>query len=86
MKLVFKVMKIFKSKQDQIDINIILPYYNFDKLISQNFFDGNINFDSSGNNYLTDTNKLETSIINNINYNSLDYISNLGIKNNFSLI
>jgi hypothetical protein len=34
---------------------------------------------------LAETNKLETNIINNFIYNSTDYISDFGLKNNFSL-
>ncbi len=71
-----------KSRSDRYQFN--LPYYNYDKLISQNYFEGNINFGSSGNNYLSDTNKLETNITNDITYNSLDYITDFGLKNNFS--
>ena len=71
-----------KKSSDRYQYN--LPYYNFDKLISQKFVDGNIYFNSSGNNYLSDTNKLETNITNDFTYNSLDFISNLGIKNNYS--
>ena len=63
----------------------VLPYYTFDKNISQNYFDGNVSFGSSGNNVLNNTNRLETNIINNITYNSLDFISNLGFKNNFGI-
>ena len=63
----------------------ILPYYSFDKDISQNYFNGNFSFNSNGNNKLYNTNKLETSVINNLTYNSLDFISNLGIKNNFGV-
>ena len=63
----------------------VLPYYNFDKNISQNYFNGNVSFNSSGNNVLNNTNRLETNIINNITYNSLDFISNLGIKSNFGV-
>ena len=57
----------------------------FNKNISQNYFDGNVSFGSSGNNVLNNTNRLETNIINNITYNSLDFISNLGFKNNFGI-
>ena len=78
----YKNLQIKKSS-DRYQYN--LPYYNFDKLISQNFFNGNINFNSNGNNYLSDTNKLETRITNDLNYNSLDFISDFGIKNNYSL-
>ena len=61
----------------------VLPYYVFDTSISQNYLSGNINFNSHGSNNLDKTNKLESNIINNINYNSLDYISNLGLKTNY---
>ena len=71
-----------KNRSDRYQYN--LPYYYYNKLISQNYFEGNINFNSDGNNYLSNTNKLETNITNNITYNSLDYISNFGLKNNFT--
>ena len=72
-----------KNKSDRYQYN--LPYYNFNRSFSQNYFGGNLNFDSSGNNYLSNTNKLETNIINNLTFNSFDYISNYGMKNNFSI-
>jgi LPS-assembly protein len=72
-----------KNKSDSYQYN--LPYYNFNRSFSQNYFGGNLNFDSNGNNYLSDTNKLETNIVNNLTYNSFDHISNYGIKNNFSI-
>ena len=72
-----------KNKSDRYQYN--LPYYNFNRSFSQNYFGGNLNFDSNGNNYLSDTNKLETNIVNNLTYNSFDHISNYGIKNNFSI-
>ena len=60
----------------------VLPYYTFGKLINQDFIPGNINFGSDGDNRLTNTNTLVTTIINGITFNSLDYISNLGFKSN----
>ncbi len=71
-----------ENRSDRYQYNI--PYYNYDRSISQNFFEGNINFSSSGNNYLSDTNKLETKNTNNVTYYSLDYFSNFGLKNNYS--
>jgi LPS-assembly protein len=71
-----------KNRSDKYQFN--LPYYNYSRLIPQNYFEGNISFNTNGNNYLSDTNKLETNITNNITYNSLDHISNFGLKNNFS--
>ena len=72
-----------KNKSDRYQYN--LPYYNFNRSFSQNYFGGNLNFDSNGNNYLSNTNKLETNIVNNLTFNSFDYISNYGMKNNFSI-
>ncbi len=61
----------------------LLPYYSFNKEIFQNYVTGNIDFETSGTNLLKNTNELDTNITNSITYNSLDYISNLGFKNNF---
>ena len=72
-----------ENKSDRYQYN--LPYYNYNRLISQNYFKGNVSFSSNGNNYLSDTNKLETNITNNFIYNSLDFVSSFGLKNNFSL-
>jgi LPS-assembly protein len=72
-----------ENKSDRYQYN--LPYYNYDKSVEQDYFDGTINFNSNGNNYLSETNKLESNIINNFTYNSTDYISDFGLKNNFSL-
>ena len=72
-----------ENKSDRYQYN--LPYYNYDRSVEQNYFDGTINFNSNGNNYLSETNKLETNIINNFIYNSANYISDFGLKKNFSL-
>ena len=72
-----------KNKSDRYQYN--LPYYNFNRSFSQNYFGGKLNFDSNGNNYLSNTNKLETNIVNNLTFNSFDHISNYGMKNNFSI-
>jgi len=66
-----------------------LPYYDFGKdlssLIEENSISGSLSFSSSGSNTLKNTNNLVTSITNSFNYDSLDYISNLGFKNNYGL-
>jgi len=72
-----------KNKSDRYQYN--LPYYIFNRSFSQNYFGGNLNFESNGNNYLSNTNKVETNIVNNLTFNSFDYISNYGMKNNFSI-
>ena len=72
-----------KKKNDRYSYN--LPYYSFSKNLEQDYVNGNFSFSSSGNNYLKNTNQLETNIINNLTYNSLDFISSLGFKNNFGI-
>ena len=62
----------------------ILPYYNFKKLLQNNFYDGSIIF-SSGSNDLNSTNKLDTSIINNLSYESKEYFTDTGFKSNIKI-
>ena len=66
-----------------------LPYYDFSKnitsLIADKSINGFLNFYSTGTNKLSDTNNLRTTIVNDINYNSNDFISNFGFKNSFDL-
>jgi LPS-assembly protein len=66
-----------------------LPYYDFSKnltsLIADNSIDGYLNFYSTGTNKLSNTNNLRTTVVNDFNYSSKDFISNLGFKNNFEL-
>ena len=66
-----------------------LPYYDFSKNLNSNFIDnymnGYIDFYSSGENTLSNTNNLRTTISNDLNYFSNDLISNFGIKNNLNL-
>ena len=61
----------------------ILPYYNFDRSLPQDYVKGNFYFNSSGSNNLNDTNVVKSNIINNIYFNSYDYISNSGLKSNY---
>ena len=63
-----------------------LPYYDFSKNLNAIFlndYGGSLNFTSNGNNHLKNTNNLTTTVANNLNYSSIDFISNLGFKNNF---
>ena len=66
-----------------------LPYYDFSKdftsLILDNAIDGSLNFHSTGTNKLSNTNNLRTTVVNDFNYNSKDFISKLGFKNNYNL-
>ena len=62
----------------------VLPYYNFSKILYPEI-DGTISFNSSGSNNLLNTNNLKTSVVNDINYISVDFISNLGFLSNFGM-
>jgi len=62
----------------------ILPYYNFDKQLFNNYQNGTINFSSSGSNDLNNTNNLRTKIINDLNFKSLGLITNNGLKNEYN--
>jgi LPS-assembly protein len=66
-----------------------LPYYDFSKnltsLISDNSINGSLNFYSTGTNKLLNTNNIRSTVVNDFNYSSNDYISKLGFKNNFDL-
>ena len=65
------------------------PYYGFSKdltsIISDDYTIGSLNFNSNGSNKLSETNNLRTEIQNTLNYASPDFISNIGLKNNFNL-
>ena len=63
----------------------ILPYYNFDKILSQNYFNGSISINSSGSNDLNETNVLKTKNINDLSYQGFDIINKFGFKNNFNI-
>ena len=73
------------NKKNSDRYQYVLPYYNFDKLFSENYYNGYINFSSSGSNDLNNTNDLKTSIINDLVYNSESFISNKGFKTEYSL-
>jgi LPS-assembly protein len=62
----------------------ILPYYNFSNQLYQNSL-LNFNFSSNGNNNLKETNKLESTVNNSLDINSIDFFSITGFKNNFQL-
>ncbi len=77
----FENLKLPNSDRYQF----ILPYYNFSKRIFDDFKNGFINFSSKGSNELNDTNNLKTKVINDLNFDSLNFISDIGFNNNFSL-
>jgi LPS-assembly protein len=63
----------------------ILPYYSLDKQIFSEFDKGFINFTSFGSNDLNNTNNLKTKVINDINFQSLDLLTDYGFKNNYNI-
>lgn len=62
----------------------VLPYYDFSRQIYKNSF-FNLNFTSSGDNNLSETNKLKSTINNNVNLDSIDFVSDFGFRNRFSI-
>ena len=72
-----------KSKSDRYEF--VLPYYNFSSQINENQF-GIINFISSGDNILKDTNNFRSRMINDINLESFNLISDSGLKNSINFI
>ena len=63
----------------------ILPYYDFQKSLSNKVNDGSIIFSSVGTNDLNSTNKVDTSVINNLNFESVEYFTSKGFKTNFKI-
>ncbi|WP_075504254.1 LPS-assembly protein LptD [Candidatus Pelagibacter communis] len=63
----------------------ILPYYNFNTTLFPSKYAGSLRFSSSGSNNLNNTNQLKSQITNNLDYSSLDYVSEIGVKNNFNI-
>ena len=74
--------KLSNSNNDRFQY--VFPYYDFSKEIKTNI-DGNFNFYSSGSNTLQNTNNLKTTVTNSLSYNSIDFFSNLGFKNDFGI-
>ena len=62
----------------------ILPYYDY-TLKPIEFKNGFINFYSSGDNRLINTNNLKTKIVNDLSYENLDIFTKTGFKNNFNV-
>ena len=74
------------QKNNNDRYQFVAPYYNYNKqFLSDNINFGIINFGSSGSNTIFETNKVKSNITNDISFNSNDFISNQGIKNNFNI-
>ena len=73
-------------KRNSDKYQYILPYYNFNKTLSENFFKGSLDFSSSGSNDLNSTNNLKSQIVNNFNFYSKDFYTDFGVKNDFNIL
>ena len=72
-----------KANNDKYEY--VFPYYSFNKIISDNKYNGRINFVSTGDNILNNTNVLKSSITNDLEYRSEDYILQNGLKTFFEI-
>ncbi len=61
----------------------VFPYYNFSKAPIELKY-GIVNFHSIGDSRLINTNNLKSKIVNDINYENFEIISNFGFKNNLN--
>lgn len=70
-----------KDKNDSFEY--VLPYYNFSTQLKNSNF-GLLNFISIGENILKDTNNFRSRMINDLDYETFDFISDSGFKNNIN--
>src|SRR6056300_323298 len=54
-------------------------------MLSDDFFDGSLFLSSNGSNDLNNTSELKSRIINDVSYQSKNYITNLGFLNNIKI-
>ena len=73
------------SLQSSDKYQYVLPYFDFNKELSDNFTRGSLNLSSYGTNELKNTNNLKTRLINDISYRGFDFITNYGLKNNLNI-
>ena len=73
------------QKQNSDRYQYVLPFYNLEKNFNKEYLKGNLNFFSTGKNNLIDTNNLESTIINDLNYSGFDIITKNGLKNKFEI-
>jgi len=63
----------------------VFPYYNFNKPLSDDFLNGIVNLSSYGENILNNTNVVKSTVTNDINYESIEFISSNGLKSNYGV-
>ena len=72
-----------KNNNDRYEY--VFPYYNYTTTLSEDLFKGTLNFSSSGNNFLSNTNQLKSSVNNNLTFKSKEFMWLNGIKNSFEI-
>ena len=77
---IFENLKLNNSDRYQY----ILPYYDFNRSFDTNLQFLNISFNSSGSNNLNETNIIKSKIINDLYFNSIDFFTDSGFKNNLN--
>ncbi len=70
-----------KNNNDRYEY--IFPYYNYNTTIGYDLFDGVINFSSSGQNILSNTNQLKSNINNDISFSSKKITFPSGLRSSF---
>ena len=80
-------MKSFENltKINSDRYQFILPYYNYDRYIDSDNINGSLKFTSLGSNDLQDTNILKTKVINDLEYQSNEFINKHGFVSNFKI-
>ena len=63
----------------------VLPNYSFSKNFEFENINGSFNFDSQGNNTLSETNKIKSIVSNGLSYTSFDHFNLNGVKSNFQI-
>ena len=81
----FKAHKKLSDSKKSDQYQFILPYYNYTQSFIPKKILSSINLYSSGENTLTNTNSLKTSITNDLSISSLNYVTGFGLSNNIGL-
>ena len=73
------------QKKNSDRYQYVFPYYNYSSILSDNFLNGSLSFNSNGTNDLKETNNLRSKVINDLSFRSYNFITNHGIRNNINL-
>ena len=79
-----EIYEDLNKEKDSDRFEHVAPNFSFSKIFKTNL-SGTLTMINTGYNKLFDTNRNEKTLINNLNYKSLDYINSRGIINNFEI-